>query len=260
MKYYVVSDVHGFYPELEAALRESGFFEEKEPRKLIICGDLFDRGKETLKMQEFILDLMKKDELILIRGNHEDLILELATNLDKWMKLGILNTHHYRNGTLDTLLTLTGMTLEEAYDAPDECAKRFRETVFFNKIIPAMKDFYETENYIFVHGWIPCFALGRGSRTSDFTYLPDWRELGESAWEAARWYNGMRVASEGVLEPLKTIVCGHFHASYGHSVLDGKGSEFEEDADFSPYYAEGICAIDACTAHTGKINCVVIED
>ena len=58
----------------------------------------------------------------------------------------------------------------------------------------------------------------------------------------------------------KTIVCGHWHTSYGHSKYEHKGTEFGEDADFSPYYGPGIIAIDACTAFSGKSNCLVIED
>lgn len=77
MRYYVVSDVHGFFSEMKAALDEKGFFEDKEPHKLVVCGDLFDRGTEALQLQEFILDLISKDEVILIRGNHEDLLMEL---------------------------------------------------------------------------------------------------------------------------------------------------------------------------------------
>ena len=61
-------------------------------------------------------------------------------------------------------------------------------------------------------------------------------------------------------EPEKNIVCGHWHTSYGHSTYEKRGSEFGEDADFSPYIAPGIIAIDACTAHTGMVNCVVISD
>ena len=61
MKYYVVADIHGFYTALIEVLTEKGFFEDKEPHKLIVCGDLFDRGLETAKLQEFIVDLMDKD-------------------------------------------------------------------------------------------------------------------------------------------------------------------------------------------------------
>ena len=63
-----------------------------------------------------------------------------------------------------------------------------------------------------------------------------------------------------VYEDDKTIICGHWHTSYGHSRYEGKGSEFGEDADFSPYMAPGIIALDACTAYSGIVNCIIIED
>lgn len=53
MKYYVVADVHGFFDELKFALTEEGFFTDTEPHKLIVCGDLFDRGKQAAELQEF---------------------------------------------------------------------------------------------------------------------------------------------------------------------------------------------------------------
>lgn len=46
MKYYVVADVHGFFDELKFALTEKGFFTDTERHKLIVCGDLFDRGNK----------------------------------------------------------------------------------------------------------------------------------------------------------------------------------------------------------------------
>ena len=85
MRYYVVSDIHGFYTELYKALAEKGFFTDTEPHKLIVCGDLLDRGKEAVKVQSFISDLMERDEVILIRGNHEDLTLCL---IQDWENFG----------------------------------------------------------------------------------------------------------------------------------------------------------------------------
>ena len=43
MKYYVTSDVHGYDSILRQALADAGFFEEKEPHRLVILGDLLDR-------------------------------------------------------------------------------------------------------------------------------------------------------------------------------------------------------------------------
>ena len=74
MRYYVVSDIHSFYTEMIKALTEKGYFDDKEPHKLIICGDMFDRGSESVAMQKFIMELLEKDEVILIRGNHEELM------------------------------------------------------------------------------------------------------------------------------------------------------------------------------------------
>ncbi len=259
MKYYVVADVHGFYTELITALTEKGFFEDKEPHKLIICGDLFDRGAEPRELQDFILDLMKKDEVILIRGNHEDLMIELVKNIRKWMTNTVLFTHHWSNGTVDTVLKLTDMRLQEACNNPEECARKMKKTPFFEKIIPAMVDYFETERYIFVHGWIPCDALGYGGRVDTFYYKENWRDVDTTEWNYARWYNGMEAARQGVIEPNKTIVCGHWHCSYGHAKIEGRGEERGENADYSPYYGKGVIAIDGCTVKSGKVNCIVID-
>jgi len=256
MKYYVVSDVHSFYTELYNILEEKGFFEEKEQHKLIICGDLFDRGKEALKMQSFILDLMEKDMVILIRGNHEDLMLDL---INDWDKYSYNKKHHNSNGTVDTVLQVTEkerITEENKL----EIKEKIINTPFIKRIISSMIDYYETNNYIFVHGWIPCNALGFGGRAHTFYYMNDWRKAQSLDWTYARWYNGMDAAVQGVIEPGKTIICGHFHSSFGHSKIEGKCSEFGDDADFSPFISNGIIAIDACTVHSGKVNCIVIEE
>ena len=47
MRYYVVSDIHGFHTQLITALNQVGFFTDQQPLKLVVLGDLFDRGKEA---------------------------------------------------------------------------------------------------------------------------------------------------------------------------------------------------------------------
>ncbi len=256
MKYYVVADPHGFYTELKTALTEKGFFTDTEPHKLIVCGDLFDRGSEALALQAFVLDLMEKDEVILIRGNHEDLTMNL---LRSWRIGGYMSSHHHANGTVNTVLQLTHADSDPKIK-PLDIGERFRYTPFIQKIIPAMLDYFETPNYIFVHGWIPCSCMTLGASTKLYTAKENWRNADQKAWDNARWINGMEAAHSGAIEPGKTIVCGHWHTSFGHANYEGKGSEFGEDADFSPYDAEGIIALDTCTAVSRKVNCIVIED
>lgn len=58
----------------------------------------------------------------------------------------------------------------------------------------------------------------------------------------------------------KTILCGHWHASYGHAKYENACSEFGADADFTPYCGPRVTAVDACTAQNGKINIAVLVD
>lgn len=256
MKYYVVSDVHGYYSQMIQALQEKGFFHDTEPHKLIVCGDLFDRGNEAIALQEFILKLMEKEEVILIRGNHEDLLEDL---LNKWMRKSYLEYHHISNGTVDTVLQLTSFTLQDLYKHSTMIGHALLKTPCIQTILPAMVNYFETEHYIFVHGWIPCTMLGNGNQIYYYP-IENWRNVTPKQWKDARWINGMEAWNDGIKVKGKTIVCGHWHTSFGHSRYEGNGTEFEKDAIFTPFMAPGILAIDACTVLSGFVNCVVIED
>lgn len=257
MKYYVTADVHGFFIELKTALAAQGFFAETEPHKLVICGDLYDRGTEALQLQEFILDLLSKDRLILIRGNHEDLTLDLLHN---WSRSSFLQRHHNLNGTVDTVCQLTGFSEREVYTKTDEVGKAFLQNPLVQTIIPTMVNYFETEHYIFVHGWIPCTSISLSSTEKEYIPIPDWRNASKELWDKARWINGMEAAHSGIIEPGKTIVCGHWHCSFGHSRYNQDGGEFDNNPNFAPYYANRIIALDACTPLSRKVNCIVIKD
>lgn len=262
MKYYVTADIHGYHTYFKEALEEVGFFEEKEPHKLILCGDLLDRGGEGTDAVDFMLDLAQKDQLIYILGNHEDLLVQCMEQVASGNVYEIASglSHHSLNGTWDTLLQIGGMEELEAYKNPTELLRRVMNSPFYQKLLPLGIDYYETPNYIFTHGWIPCISKGYRPRVR-CSYDPNWRGADVNAWKRARWSNGIELACEkGILEPNKTVVCGHWHTSYGHSKLEQKGSERGEDADYSPFYANGIIALDACVAASKKVNCIVIED
>lgn len=263
MKYYVVSDVHSYYTQMREALKDAGFFEETEPCKLIVCGDLLDRGPEAKQMIEFMSELLAEDRLILIRGNHEDLFTQCLLDITGGgvYEIACGMSYHYRNGTWDSLLQIGEMTGDEAYRNPDELIKRVMQSPFYQKLLPSCIDYYETENYIFTHGWIPCLTDGYGSFVI-YEYNRNWRDADATDWRRARWYNGMELACvRHVTEPHKTIVCGHWNCSYGHVHFDHScTAESGKNADFSPFRADGILAIDACTANSSVVNCVVIED
>ena len=78
-------------------------------------------------------------------------------------------------------------------------------------------------------------------------------------WEGARWINGMNAWAQGMRIEGKTIVCGHWHTSWGHSIIHGHCAEWGPNANFSTFKDEGIVALDACTALTDCVNCYVLE-
>lgn len=258
MRYYVVSDVHGFYTQLISSLEKAGFFKEKEPCKLVICGDLLDRGLEAKITADFALKLLEEERLIFVRGNHEDLFCDLVKYFEN--SLGevfpCIPSHHIHNGTWETFLQLTEMNSADALTKPKRLVSKIKNTSFWKKLLPSTVDYFETERYVFTHGYIP-----HKVRVDRENYKTAWRLASEEEWAKARWYNGMEIAcgAKKIL-PDKTIVCGHWHTSFGHTHYEKKGSEFGPKADFSPFYAEGIIGIDACTSFSGKVNCIVIDD
>jgi hypothetical protein len=209
--------------------------------------------------------------VVLVRGNHEDLLVDMLIRRHG-------ERHDISNGTVRTAADLADMLDGELTSSVDTY-KALLEfiTPFLNKYV----NYFETKNYIFVHGWIPCDDPNYAGKywwqnNRKFVYNPDWRTCDEEAWNAARWVNGIDagfVKKDKALEPGKTIICGHWHCSYGNywkavretieaggSIFDTKVGEFNEHAIWEPFEAPGIMAVDRCTAHTGEVNVVVLED
>ena len=257
MKYYCIADPHGFYDEMIFALKEKGFFEEKLPYKLIICGDILDRGPKPKEICDFLERLILEDKLIFIRGNHEDLIEEFIDNIDFWVEYGLDKTHHFINGTVKTVLDLTGDSYDMLCLYPKRTAKKMENSRLFKKILPHAVDYFETEKHIFIHGWFPCCEKADIKKPQNFAYREKWRESSKKDWEVARWVNGMVANAYGIKEKGKTVVCGHYRASYGH---EHYGLNEKRDNTYLPFYSDGIIALDAQTCVSGRVNCIVIED
>lgn len=71
---YVASDVHGCFSSLKFALQRVGFSPARD--RLFCVGDLVDRGPES----HMVPGLLAQPWFNSVRGNHEDLILEVGNN------------------------------------------------------------------------------------------------------------------------------------------------------------------------------------
>ena len=240
MKYFVCADIHGYFDEWQTALKEKGFDIENSTHKVIICGDLFDRGRKPKQIIDYILS--HKDKFILIRGNHEDLMQEMIDrNNSTYQDLS--------NGTAQTIVDLCPEWHVSKFDL-----KKIVKDTGLQEILDMCIDYFETGKYIFVHGWIPIIE-------NCYEYDSDWRNVRKDRWGKARWVNPVEMYRYEIYEPNKTIVCGHWHSSaLWHESNPEKYSEFGESANFEPFVTDKMIALDACTAYSHKVNVVVIED
>ena len=247
MKLFVLSDVHSFYGPMMAALEKNGFDINNPDHHIVVCGDLFDRGPDANKVFAFAKRMANEGRFNYVCGNHEDLLFDCVREI--YGRRGV-SSHHVSNGTLDTLVQITGFNKYDLYGCtcdPSEFAQKVDSLLNF--IADNAVDYVEAGDYIFVHGWIPCNPYN--GRVEE-----NWRD---GDWNEARWINGMSAWQKGADLPGKTIVCGHFHSSWGHAHIHGVSPEWGPTANFNMFKDNGIIALDGCTAYTGKVNVYTLE-
>ena len=246
-KIFVVSDIHGHCTELKNALEKAGFISGDETHLLIACGDYFDRGSESRLVLEYLNGIPNK---ILMKGNHEDMLALL-------LSVGHMGSGAFSNGMDCTIRDFFG---DDAIGGLDP---RYEEAYFLNlkgkenvlselySFMDNMYDYFETEHYIFTHGWLPTVKTEDG-----FCYIKnDFRHEQSGLWERARFAEWYRRYSQGAMLKGKTIVCGHRTSRFGCLFDDTR-----DITDYSPFYAEGLIAIDTSTSESKQVNVLVIED
>ncbi len=234
-KLFVVSDIHGHYTLLKDALNKVGFDKDNPEHLLICCGDYFDRGRENLDVLKFFERLKHK---VLLRGNHEDLLLKL-------LQTGKVLPHNYINGTMQTLTDFFGKYSIDPVDDTIDFSGKTRMVDRVCDFIDETINYFATENYVFVHGWLP-----EKVKTTD-----ELKKVSDSDWEQSRWikwiekYDGLRPLED------KELVCGHVPTFYAN-----KFDKHRDKNDYEIFYGNGIIAIDAGTFDTKHVNVLVLED
>lgn len=249
-QYFITSDVHGFFNELMVALNSKEFDVNNSDHKLIVLGDLFDRGPDNRKVYEFVKSL--GDRFIYVRGNHEDLLGECVREIVSGREV---SEHHWHNRTVDTIAEFTQMNTnvfrgfvrwENVNQTTWEVMKPILDWIDEKSV-----DCYELDDNIFVHGWIPS------------TFRKNWTK---ENWQRARWYNGMEMWKNGYCLEDKIIWCGHWCCSYGWSKIRQKYKEFPQknrkdwEKSFQPFVDDGIIALDSGVTYSKFLNCVVYDE
>lgn len=271
-KYFVTADIHGFYDPLMEGLRQAGFQRDNPDHILIVCGDIFDRGRHPLEVYRFLRSL-PLERRFLIRGNHEYLLRDLV---ERGFPLDI----DYHNGTFDTLLHFQPDFLTRYVSDLQTCSKSGHhgesgkpylvdtDDLYKNKISNEVvswifsdewRNYLELGKYVFVHSFVP----------KNDIYDQAWRDASDKMWEKATWGCPWELYSLGYFhleeKEGKVLVCGHWHTSdIYNNLLYRYEKEKRLPRDYNPIFKSDFCpgliGLDACTVLTNVVNVLVINE
>ena len=250
MKNFVVSDIHDHYALLIDALARNDFDINNEDHRLIVCGDAFYSGPQPGELFVFLSELSNKGKLIFIYGNHD---IELLDNL----RVRKFTRPANRKCAELIVKHLTQKTGLSDADLVAECEK----LGFTRFLAETPVWYYENENYVFTHGFIPIEKKA---------YKPDWRNASEKEWRnAAARGDAMALSMRyGVSEPNKKIVCGHYSAARCYLMKDATQADWDNKIykdvsgvpaeGFKPFFGDTLIAIDQSVKKTGFMNCIIL--
>jgi serine/threonine protein phosphatase 1 len=164
-----IGDIHGHYDLLKNLIETQIKFNPKTDL-LIFLGDYIDRGFSVIKVITYLDELKKKypDNIILLMGNHEEMAKEWLEANYNYMKDNMWLSNGGR------------ITLQAFNQALTSCSE------ILLPFIAKLKPYYETDNFIFVHG-----GIGKDETLKE-TAITD------LLWNRTTDYNG-----------IKTLVKGH---------------------------------------------------
>jgi serine/threonine protein phosphatase 1 len=173
MRTLVIGDIHGCLHAF------NGLLDAIHPAptdQLILLGDYVDRGPDTRGVIDRILQLAKTHNVIPLRGNHEDMMLDARHDINAlrgWcLSGGEAALRSYAPGVAAYSLALQRI--------PDE---------HWNFIQFGCRDYFETSTHIYVHGYVdPALPM-----IQQDPYTLHWQKFHGALPHISR----------------KTIVCGH---------------------------------------------------
>ena len=285
--YFVCSDIHGYFDEWMESLRQSGFELSNTNHILVVLGDIFDRGRQPKQIYKF-LKSFPENRLILVKGNHEYLLLDLV-------KRRYPLEHDEHNGTYQTLIDLYKdpyvrqrqfiaenrgkYSNDELYAISFKIYQEAIKDLYTNDTIKSIvkwikskkwKNYFELGPYIFVHAFIPLKGRVNAYLDNSGIYYSNWRtETDIKMWEDSTWGCPYKLYLNGCfdneLSNGKILVCGHWHTSSFFNELiykDDKEKQLDIRKDNPIFQSElypGLIGLDTCTALTKKVNILKIE-
>lgn len=253
MRYFFISDVHGNYEKMVAALEARHFDKEKDT--LVSVGDPFDRGFKSKEVLEYIMSCPNR---ILLWGNHDRRLYLLVYNMDFY------SYYDYQNGILETFKSLAG---DEYNGGIDYCLDALQKdkllTKYFNECCYAI----EFKDLIATHAWLPYivsnYKFGMPEAEWEYSIDPQWRDYNPKRWYEYLWCNSLGAAIKGAF-PEKKLLIGHFHAwrfreSFENKDMIDKDKNIIDSSTF--VLDDKLIAIDGCASYDkgGQVNVYIYQ-
>lgn len=136
MRLFAIGDIHGYTEPLRALL---GALNPTIGDKLVFLGDYVDKGPDVRGTIDLLLDLKATTEVVFLRGNHDQLLLDAILEPD----------------SIPTWETLAGGNPLSSYGrGPNTEVLGMIPQAHLEFLSRECRDYFETENFIFVHGGI----------------------------------------------------------------------------------------------------------
>lgn len=262
-KLFFVSDIHGNYDALISSLKEAQFDENNPDHKLIVLGDVFDRGRQNLEVFTYLKHLTDIERAIVLLGNHGKFLLDYLSGKS------VSPMNYIYNGTNETLADFFHQTapfetwyIMEGIKHPtnadfavwigNTCHDIKEE---YPDLLPWLKEcpyYFESEHYIGVHASLDTEALDW--HNPQFA----WRS-GLSGWDALDFDDGSFLGKRMTNVNGKTVVAGHFATNRLRERYKLGSVDDFSILDVNNENGHKVF-IDGCTILTGKVNVYVVED
>lgn len=237
----VVSDIHGHLDHLIQLLKK---MEYDGNDILIIVGDLIDKGPESLRTVQYVMDLCRQHPVYVSMGNVDidraqrvfddspeagERFAEYLHEMEKRWKSSIC-----QEMLGDMGINISQVTAENAPEYMYQIRKQFREELDFLMSRPTI---LTAGHYLFVHGGVPADDLNVLEGTEAYPYLKN-----DAFWE------------QGVCFDKYTVVTGHWPVwLYRQGREDGRPLF---DRERKIFCIDGGCGLKIA----GQLNGIMISD
>ena len=249
MVYFIIADLHGDYNAMIKGLERAHYEPQNTNHQIISLGDHFGRagtGLNSKGVWKYLTNRMAEyqhvNAPICIRGNHESILLDV-------FRRGYLTQTDIYNGEASTISSFAHCSKSQAICDGEYIRIASKSGV--EEWIMGLPWFYETKNYIFVHGFLPFPKKDWGNW--DKYCDEDWHEaswtntLEEIQWFEKAYPNGWN----------KHIVVGHWTSAEFYSYFDRKYDNYGK-VYTNPKLKFTCC--DCTTAYSHNVDVFVIED